>query len=174
MGQYFKVVNLTKKEVMQSNLDDGTKFFEHSFINNPFMNRVMELIGEDGPWYKDKIIWCGDYAMKGLFTNDKGINLFIESASYKDLEFYENPGNNFRYLVNDTCAYYIDLTKCPKCRNGLTIHPLPLLTSTMDDDYRYEYCGFNAPLNGLWCGDSIYATNNKPEKYVEIVPNFIY
>lgn len=174
MGQCYKVVNLTKKEVVFPDFEDGDKLFEHSYINNPFMNRVMELIKEDGPWYKDKIIWCGDYAMKGLFTNDKKINLFIESANYKDLELYENPGNNLRYIVNDTGAYYIDLTKCPKSKYGSIVHPLPLLTATMDDDYRYDYCGFNAPLNGLWCGDSIYATNNVPENYVEVIPNFVY
>ena len=50
MGQCYKVVNLTKKEVVFPDFEDGDKLFEHSYINNPFMNRVMELI-------KDYLVW---------------------------------------------------------------------------------------------------------------------
>ena len=63
MGQYYKPVCIEKNEYLYSHdYDNGLKLMEHSWIGNNFMDAVMTLIKPKGLWYRQQIVWAGDYA----------------------------------------------------------------------------------------------------------------
>ena len=102
MGQYYKVVNITKKEFLHPHkFGDGMKLLEFGSSGRGTMMGLSILLssgngngGGDlypaenpiiGSWAGDKVVICGDYADEGIFTQNKEINLFEESESYLDI-----------------------------------------------------------------------------------------
>jgi hypothetical protein len=69
MGQYYKPVSLDRKEYLYTHdYANGLKLMEHSYIDNSFMNVVEKLLAPEGPWYKNRIVWAGDYGDEKLFV----------------------------------------------------------------------------------------------------------
>jgi len=61
MGQYYKGVNLDKREFIQPHdYDNGAKLMEHSYIENPLLDTVEHLFSPKGNWYKTRFVWTGD------------------------------------------------------------------------------------------------------------------
>ena len=68
MGQYFRPVNLDKKEYLVSHdYESGSKLMEHSWMKNKLVRVVESLLTKNGNWHKNKIVWAGDYMDYGLF-----------------------------------------------------------------------------------------------------------
>ena len=74
MGQYYKYVNVDKKEFMRSwDYDCGAKLMEHSYIGddgmgNPFSGAFIELL--QNRWKGDCVVLVGDYADEEYMTKN--------------------------------------------------------------------------------------------------------
>lgn len=69
MGQYYKAINLDKREFLSPHkYDNGAKLMEHSYLENNLLNAVERLLSPNGSWYKTRLVWGGDY-MDGATSN---------------------------------------------------------------------------------------------------------
>ena len=98
MGQYYKVVNLDKKEYLHPHkFDDGMKLLEFGCSREGTMTGLSILLAEGngrgggdlhsdnpiiGSWARDRIAVVGDYA-----DNENGLenNMFSISESWEDI-----------------------------------------------------------------------------------------
>lgn len=167
MGQYYKVIILADSEeyvrfYIEITYGNGMKLMEHSYINNPFMNKIEELFSLGGPFYKSRIVWAGDYANE----ESCGKNLYV-IAQEKSKEYKVNEYTKIetRYLVNYTKKQYVDLRKC------LIIHPLPLLTAEGNGKGGGDYYGSKQNNVGIWARDSI-SFELETKDFTEFFPQF--
>lgn len=179
MGQYFRPVNLDKKEFLVSHdYKSGSKLMEHSWMKNKLVIAVEFLLTKKGNWYKNKIVWAGDYMDYGLFLEDGNDDENLFERTRKEFKKI-NPlrvssANNTRYLVNHTKKQYVDKKKVQDI-NGWQIHPLPILTSSGNGNGGGDYRPNNEEEQsyvGSWAGDVISVERSIPECYQEIIPNF--
>jgi hypothetical protein len=154
---------------------NGAKLMEHSYIGNNFVEAVEFLLINDGEdnsrWSGNRIVWAGDYAdaepNKGnnlyMLANGDGLKMLIEASP-----------SNYNYLINWDKKQYVDKSKCPKFgeNNDWQIHPLPLLTADGNGRGGGDYHGENEYV-GTWARDRISLTQDVPEGFTEIIPNFI-
>ncbi len=111
MGQYYKIVNLDKKEFLHPHsFGDGLKLLEFGASGGGTMMGLAILLSDGngrgggdldsekplvGSWAGDRIVITGDYADENHFTskNDKGkdgkrINLYaVAENSFKDISY---------------------------------------------------------------------------------------
>ena len=103
MGQYYKVVNTTKKQVMNPHsFGSGAKLMEFSSDRMSIMQGLAILLADGngrgggdlrsenplvGSWAGDSIVIAGDYADEGKFVQDEKVNLYVESNDYEDISF---------------------------------------------------------------------------------------
>lgn len=163
MGQYYRAVNLAKKEYISSwSFKQGSKLMEHSWLKNEFVNTVENMLAMGQPWYKTSVIWAGDY---GDLADKTWADNIIELKPLVSEHFY-------RYLLNHSKKCFVDKTKVPD-NDGWSIHPLPLLTADgngrgggdFGNDDPYE-------LIGSWMGDKISVSDLCPdEDWTEIYFN---
>ena len=126
MGQYYKPINIDKKEWIYSHhFKNGMKLMEHSYIENPFIEAAEILLTEFGPWHKCKFVWAGDYAdveketmVKG--NKDSGENLFhivdeeqgIDSIAPVVIDDIKDKHKidlrEFPFIVNHSKKYFVD------------------------------------------------------------------
>ena len=59
MGQYYKFINLDKKEICDRS-KGFLKLTEHSYIGNEYCNDILTLLSNE--WKGDRVIHVGDYA----------------------------------------------------------------------------------------------------------------
>lgn len=103
MGQYYKVVNITKKETIHPHaFNDGAKLMEFGLSGCGMMAGLALLLadgngrgvgdfrGDDahgivGRWAGDQIVITGDYADVGKFTQDLKVTLYEEAEGYEDI-----------------------------------------------------------------------------------------
>lgn len=173
MGQYFKPVNIDKKQYVYSHdyKSNGLKLMEHSYVGNHFVETVESLLAEGGQWYKDRIVWAGDYA-------DVEVNELGESKEYNLYEWVSeedkiNPPmvkKGLRYLVNLDTREFVDKTKIPgiKSTPDWQIHPLPLLTCEGNGRGGGDYHG-QSPLIGKWARQRVIASESKPKNCTELI-----
>lgn len=202
MGQYYECVNLDKGEVVDpSDYDDGIKLMEHSWRNHDTVNVVEKLLGPNGPWYKTRMVWAGDYMDEGLFIEDiaeklkKEIRLkelfenveCLRLINFAHRYFYTirntdvTKDETLRYLVNHDQRVYMDISNLPlnhtweEPRTGKKhsyyIHPLPLLTASGNGLGMGDYKGEN-PYVGTWAGEILSMEQEIPEEFDEVFPDF--
>lgn len=103
MGQYYKVVNTTKKQVMKPHsFGSGAKLMEFSSDRMSIMQGLAILLADGngrgggdlrsenplvGSWAGDSIVIAGDYADEGKFVQDEKVNLYREANDYEDISF---------------------------------------------------------------------------------------
>lgn len=106
MGQYYKVVNISKKQTLEPHtFGDGMKLLEFGISGFGTMAALALLLSDGngrgsgdfrsqddekwdflvGSWAGDKIVITGDYADEGRFISDEKKNLYEESESYVDI-----------------------------------------------------------------------------------------
>lgn len=193
MGQYYKIIILadngdvdSEPEVIRlaispDNYQTGLKLTEHSYIGNPCVNLVEYLISRQGPYYKSRILWAGDYAeCESNFPEEDGCrNLYHVANSRRDnwLLFTCPAGfdnNAYKYAVNHSKKEYIDKSKCLDNKAGLTIHPLPLLVADGNGRGSGDYSGHNQDMCGSWARDIISMEREKPVGgYMELECGFM-
>ena len=174
MGQYYKPINLDKKQWVSSHeYDNGLKLMEHSWIGNTFVSVVENLIAAGGAWCGDRIVWAGDYA-----DEEKGRknNLYTIIGTDKNKI---KPGvikRNFRYVVNLDTEEFVDTKKVPlsdvytddKGKEWpFQMHPLPILTCEGNGrgggDFRKDDV-----MVGIWARHRVTVSKTKPKGYTEI------
>ena len=144
MGQYYKVVNTTKKQVMiPHSFGSGAKLMEFSSDGMSIMQGLAVLLADGngrgggdlnssnsivGSWAGDQIVVAGDYADEGNFVDGK--------YEYENiLEFFSNRFKT-KYKVLDKKEYLTIALK-----NALSIDP------TWEDAYRLQMQAYIAKGN---------------------------
>lgn len=176
MGQYYKPVNLDKKEFLLShNYDNGLKLMEHSWIDNNFVVAIENLIKRGGAWFKNRIVWAGDYAESEANT-EKNI---YESVGENPIKPDDSIDKSLRYLKNLDTKEFVDLKKVPISdvytddrgeKHYYYIHPLPLLTCEGNGQGGGDYFGTDEnKLIGKWARNRVTIQKSKPKGYKELI-----
>lgn len=193
MGQYYKPINLDKKQYVYSHdittpwkcadgqvieMGSGLKLMEHSWRLNPFVNAVAALLLAGNAWSGNRIVWAGDYAdPEKTETPGDEQNLYDLIDDDVDLAMKiipSIPKRRPRYFHNLDTNEFVDVCKCPEEDPndiGCNIHPLPLLTCEGNGRGGGDFRGENSYL-GVWARNRIVASYTKPKKAKEITPNF--
>ena len=166
MGQYYNVVNLTKKEAYCPNM---LKLMEHSWLANPFMNKILTLLSPGNAWYKTSIVWAGDY------YSEEGEPNYYAMYLADDLDIpitIKDPSKII--LVNHTTKEYVNYSNLPE-DDGWIINPLSLLTALGNGrgggDYYDGYPGY-ADV-GLWATHILSVEKEIPKDFEEFEVTFI-
>lgn len=175
MGQYYKPVSLDRKEYIYTHdlksrfkrndgkiiyLGQGLKLMEHSYIGNKVMNAVENMIIPGGKWYKNRLVWAGDYAdNEPTVTPTKQIpepNIYsLMDYKGKKIKPSTKPvSKKYHYLTNYTKTMVIDLSKIVEDKDGWKIHPLSLLICEGNGRGGGDFHGEDA-LIGSWARDII-------------------
>ena len=137
MGQYYKPINLDKKQYVYSHdFGNGLKLMEHSWVGNQFVGIVEALIAEGGAWCGDRIVWSGDYAdpekgktkkVPAYLTEaereagvkpkmeTRKLNLFdlIDEDVKPEMKIKPCGGKSYRYVINSDTKEFVDTKKIP-------------------------------------------------------------
>lgn len=138
MGQYYKVVNIDKKEYMYA--EGGIKLMEWSYNRNPLvLNMIKKLANE---WKGDRVFVVGDYALsedridsaskekeydyKLLVQIEKELNIYQKTEGkypitiyhyadekFKEIKLEKLEEEQYKYIYNHKRKEYIDLEHCP-------------------------------------------------------------
>lgn len=188
MGQYYKPINLDKKQYVYSHdFGNGLKLMEHSYVGNEFVAVVEALIAEGGAWHGDRIVWAGDYA-----DPEKGAKKKTYKDSYSgEIKAYKpnlynlvdddvNPkmrikpcgGKSYRYVINLDTKEFVDTRKVPMSdvwedpKTGkewpFVMHPLPILTCEGNGRGGGDFHKSD-PLVGKWARQRISVSNLLPK-----------
>jgi hypothetical protein len=183
MGQYYIAVILGEKpdgglEFVRAWVNphayaNGSKLMEHSYVGNPYVGAVEWLLSPLGYFWKSRLVWAGDYADPEV----DGKTLYeLAQDEHEKKEMSPMPHNMEKYyfLVNHTKKQYVDKSKALTDRDGLRIHPLPLLTAEGNGRGGGDYCGSHAQaeLVGSWARDVISVEKAAPAGYEELVCEF--
>ena len=169
MGQYYKPMSIDKMEhVYSHDYGNGLKLMEHSYIGNNFVNTVESLLTPKGKWYKNRIVWAGDY----VDEEDNGDNLWTQVGEDPiEPEDMEKTDSGI-YIVNHTKKEFVDKDLLPSDKEGWKVHPLPLLTCEGNGRGGGDYREDNQHT-GTWARDKISIEKKVPENYEQLIPHFI-
>lgn len=155
----------------------GLKLTEHSWLENDFVNGVIETIW-DNP---SKVAWVGDYADDQFDFNERYTKEVYKAVWCAEKEserpFDEVPTvHRDGYIVNIDKGLYIDLDKYAQVAGFTpswdsetwTIHPLPILTSIGNGRGGGDYHGTNMNMVGAWVMDTIAFTKEHPSAHNEV------
>jgi hypothetical protein len=192
MGQYYKTVNIGKKQEATTP-DQWPKLMETSWMGNNAMDGLLIgllLDGQSvselsqynrslttvdfpwGSWSRDIVVRCGDYYDEDPTIYNEAVETtykFTKGLDYKEL-----------YLINHTKKQYISMKRylaqadlgC-EWDKSYTVHPLPLLIALGNGGGGGNYYGINQHLVGSWGLDAISTSFYKPaDSYSEILPFF--
>jgi len=185
MGQYYKPINLDKKQWLYSHdfktrykrgdeiiyIGQGLKLMEHSWIGNPFVETVETLLIPGGDWYKNRIVWAGDYADD---EPKKKANLWtiFDTKDTKIKPKRKKLAKKYRYICNHDKKVFIDKENIRKSMNGWKIHPLPLLTCEGNGRGGGDFHGEDDRI-GSWARDRISVESEIPKGFTEMDGTFI-
>ena len=169
MGQYYYpiILNSDGKIVVwmcAHNYNNGLKLMEHSYLGNNFVSTFEFGLSPEGPHYKSRVVWAGDYADA---DPDQEKNLYQMCDEYTMISPQVKETKMYRYIINHSKKQYVDKTKAPKQEN-FALHPLPLLTCEGNGRGGGDYRG-ESPLIGSWARDIISVEEVAPEGFEELV-----
>ncbi len=182
MGQYYKVVNIDKKEYMRS--DGGVKLMEWSYnLNSLILNLIDKMANE---WKGDRVYVVGDYAVssddeesydyKKLVEIEKELGIYnkkdkegyketiySQADNYKQIGLKELEKEEYKYIYNHNKKQYINLEHCPlawiykdkkmKEYEIIRISPLSLLLTLGNGRGGGDYRGHNDYYIGNYLDD---------------------
>ena len=160
MGQYYIPMILGSQDPkefirlwMDANMyGNGLKLTEHSYMSNRFVCAFEFQISEDGPFYKSRVVWAGDYAEVEPGSNKNLYTMAIEDEG-TDVSKQRTPPTKdtsmYRFIVNHTKNLFVDK------QSQHSFNPLPLLTSEGNGRGGGDYRGRNKNLCGSWARDVI-------------------
>jgi hypothetical protein len=165
MGQYYFIVNETKREYLCAHdYDQGLKLMEHSYLGINLVCAAEALIGPGNPWEGDVIRWEGDYAdPPGL---DRENRYHEARESYTRLKGVVPLPKSRRFVVNHDKELFVDTEKQPQSR--FQIHPWPLLIVNGNGRGGGDYSGANMQLVGSWAGNRVVTMDEVPAGYKEL------
>lgn len=190
MGQYYKFINIDKKEKCDRN-KDLLKLTEHSYLANEYCLDILTLISDE--WKGDRIIHVGDYAEGNDDTTTSELISEIEKDNNLEQSVYswgqtfketapKRVNKKIRYVYNLNRKEYIDLEKQPIqwcCIDDNKIlfakfNAFALLIGCGNGLGGGDYFGINDRKIGLWAGDKFESSstllneyaNFKEQKYI--------
>ena len=169
MGQYYYpiILNSNGKIVVwmcAHNYNNGLKLMEHSYLGNNFVSTFEFGLSPEGPHYKSRVVWAGDYADK---EPDQEKNLYQMCDEYTMISPQVKETKMYCYIINHSKKQFVDKTKTPKQEN-FALHPLPLLTCEGNGRGGGDYRG-ESPLIGSWARDIISVEEVAPEGFEELI-----
>lgn len=186
MGQYYKFVNLDKKQVCQRNWHN-IKLTEHSYLGNDYCTDILSLLSNE--WKGDKVIHVGDYAEPNDETNTQRLinNICkdnnIKTSVYDWANSFEEVipkdfNYNIRYVYNHDKKEYVDLFHQPiqwlniddKVASFTKFNSFALLTACGNGLGGGDYRSINENVIGSWAGDRLESSVeflNEYKKYRE-------
>lgn len=151
---------------------NGLKLMEHSYIGNNMMNVIDRLLLPDGLWYKQAIVWAGDYADE----DEDGTTLYSKLEDDKKIMPKTIPEEaipeEYKYLVNHDKKVFVDMSKVKPDGYNLRIHPLPLLTAEGCGRGGGDFHGEDSRI-GTWARNRISIEKDKPENFEEVDGQFV-
>ena len=185
MGQYYKIVNLTKKEFFEP-VRSGRKLMEWSWVGNHTIALLHNLLQNE--WKDDIVVAVGDYFEA---KENKGHYEGQLYAVDQDEHFTEVTAKDFKYklahtikaqqkgfYINETKREFIDLSILPKGSDNWKVSPLSLMVACGNGRGGGDYGSVNTFIVGYWAFDKVRidTTINKEELktkgYTETIPNF--
>ncbi|MDO5556921.1 MAG: hypothetical protein Q4G05_01570 [Clostridia bacterium] len=182
MGQYYRFMNITKKQICDSN-KSLLKLTEHSYLGNTHCQDILNLLNNE--WKGDIVLHVGDYAepndgtttskliSKIIKDNDLKCSVYQWAENFEDIVSPEE--KNIRYVYNHTKKEYIDLYKQPtqwcyaedKTIGFTKFNSLAMLIACGNGlgggDYTHQFV--NSGSVGIWAGDSLESSNKLLDKY---------
>jgi hypothetical protein len=195
MGQYYVVVILgpdgEKREFIRTWVSShvygcGSKLMEHSYLNNTFTSTVEFLLSPEGPFWKSRVVWAGDYADEepvlhetketgtGTEAETEAVNLFT-MAYNEEHKLYSSSHpftEKYPFIVNHSKRQAIHKGTIDPCKREFVIHPLSLLTAEGNGRGGGDYHGTNEVLVGSWARDVISLEATVPAGYELITIEF--
>jgi len=173
MGQYYKPTNISKKECIRTwSYNNGSKLMEHSYIGNEIMDIVERLLMPKGEWYKDKIVWAGDYADEETIGQGNLYRLIEKEIK----PVLKKADKKYHFIVNHTLKQYVDKDKIKQISKSddFKIHPLSLLVCEGNGRGGGDFCEEGEDDRvGSWARHSISVEREIPSGYKEIDGQFI-
>ena len=107
MGQYFRVVFLTKEGEIRcwmcpAHYGNGGKLMEHAYLGNNLVKTVEHLLSPEGEFHMSRIVWAGDYAEPEP-THKYGTALQADEDPNYDSDCEKV---NLYYLISDSPIFY--------------------------------------------------------------------
>lgn len=136
MGQYHKIVNVDKKEYLES--DFGLKLLEWGYLKNPMNLTLLDKLSKD--WKGDRVYVVGDYGNSQDASSSECAEIF--SALEKELGLCDKDGHvdfnhgvyylsddkfksvplkedlkveDYRFIYNHNAKQFVDLNHCVPC-----------------------------------------------------------
>lgn len=189
LGQYYKFINMDKKEVCDRNRG-GYKLMEHSYLNNDYCDNILTLLSNK--WKGDRIIHMGDYADENDGTLTSHLIAKLKREFKPDTSFYnysynfediepKKVSNKIRYVYNLDKMEYIDLYHQPIIGTWYydgkasfsKINSFALLTACGNGQGGGDYCGVSKNNVGAWAGDHFVSSEKLLEEYKHFKENKI-
>lgn len=165
MGQYYLVTIVGSKLCVIPGFPMGMKLTEHCYIDNGFVRRIETLLQPNGLWYKQRLVWSGDYADPEPGTDKNFWDMDLDDIHD---EIKNVAKKSLPYVINHDKKQYVDVDKL---RNGkfLQYHPLPILCVEGNGLGGGDYNGPDPNnLVGSWARNSISCEYEKPDGYTEL------
>ena len=140
---------------------------EHSYQNDSTVVMIERLFSIDGPFYKSRIVWAGDYADSEEDLQSNLYYLAVEIPYDLDVSWpTHDKTKTYRQIVNHDRKEFVDKNRFKD------IHPLPLLTAEGNGRGMGDYKGLNENLVGIWSRHLLSMENNVPDDYTENIIQF--
>ena len=181
MGQYYKFMNIDKKQNCQRNWH-GIKLMEHSYVGNHYCDDILRLLSNE--WKGDRVIHAGDYAEPNDETTTQNIveklikELDVKSSLYHWCDMLDEvkptSKDEIRYVYNLDKKEYVDLFKQPTqwCHYSdeigigpVKINSFALLTGCGNGLGGGDYFFVNHQSVGSWAGDRFVSSKEPLEEY---------
>lgn len=182
MGQYYKFMNIDKKEKCERNRD-LMKLTEHSYLANEYCGDILQLLSNE--WKGDRILHVGDYAEPNdntLTANliekiNNELNIPSDDTLYNYGETFTEVSpttrKSIRYVYNLDKEEYIDLYKQPiqwvccsdKYINFAKFNSFALLTGCGNGLGGGDYGTVNEEYVGYWSGDRFVSSSEPIKEY---------
>lgn len=180
MGQYYKFINIDKKEVCKKSCH-GLKLMEHSYVGNDYCDTVLKLLSNE--WKGDRILHIGDYAEPNDSSNTRKIISKLTNEFNLNYTLYEYANtfnivdskcnDNIRYVYDLDKKEYVDLYKQPIqgywIDNGVVypnkINSFALLTGCGNEQGGGDYYFINKKAVGCWAGDKFISSTVPLKEY---------
>jgi hypothetical protein len=166
MGAYFKAVLLKAdrttidKFSVSWDYNDGAKLKEHSYIGKEFVSAFESMLFQK----KQRVVWACDNAPNCKLRRTKVYHRCTDDKLVKPTVSIREIHR--RFIINHTKKIYIDKSKLKPNPQGLTIHPLPLLTAEAQGIV--ENYGIQDDKIGTWARNVIEVNYEAPKGYKEV------
>jgi len=181
VGQYYKFINLDKKEKCDRNRFP-MKLTEHSYVGNDYCNDILTLLSNE--WKGDRVIHVGDYASyddpsltSHLISKlnrefNQTDSFYFYSDTFEDIE-PNKVNKKIRYVYNLDKKEYLDLYHQPIINvwyDGskaafAKFNSFALLTACGNGQGGGDYSGCNEMKIGAWAGDHFVTSERKLDMY---------